>query len=740
MSPIQAEPFSSDTEDPTVKTVSFACDGDVKASPLDIDPTLRPGPLVAGSHDNENRVGSPCSIIAGSLHSQGTPPEVQIDPIAARIQAIRDQQTKLRALEGVELSIITGDYNTSFSMPSDRESRDDNMDSYQHSSSDALVSKLIDQIGQLQKELFESKSTTRRLEADLKAAKESNEKASIEAKPVLKSEEEEKYLQKIKSAEEVAAKYEHEANENMLKAQELEAKLQEAMDSSMALAKSANDFKKKQGAQEDAKQDANKNLEKLSQEKEDTEASLRSQIISLSAEKLKLARKLKELNDRYAASAVKISAAEDTIRKMTTKMADQIPATKYEWEIHEYKRQVQDLQERLKKSSESSKVLINSVDTLKNERVTQQNTQKVLADKIAIISQNLRQLSQEKEEVESKLCCKIDSLTLQKEEVERQFQELSSRYAASSSKITSAEETVRKMALKQVNLKAEYEEALKAKDEENNAAKAAYASFEAQIEDMKVTEQRLKDEVLSLQASVQHTERDSQETAGVYANRIKVLKEERDRLKTNEALLTEKLTKVAKALDDLTMQQSQIFERAMEQQETIVETTIAQNKLLSAAKSEYRMLESEKKERERLAAALRRIEQDIDQSATEREHVVRDIISQSKTIQRAQKERLQLIEQVFDHRGKLSALIQEEITSLPESVASSAPELVEIKKRHAETFKELVYEREEIKEVDSAEMFDDIDSIGSEDTDDDPDNKSGGHDLKDLPWYDIISP
>jgi hypothetical protein len=536
------------------------------------------------------------------------------------------------------------------------------------SSGDAgLADKLKDKITELQKELYAAKEVTGRLRAELAEAK-------APMKP--SSNDEERSPAQVNHDIEITnmtETFKRELNAHKREIAELKEKLINAEAASKVLVAKA-DHK---------------------------EGEVQAKHSSTGMENV-LSDKIVVVNQQLVAMARAKDKLEASLRSEITAANEQVNASAIM--TNEYIHRVDILEQELRKANESYETLVDKVGYLEQERNSQTN-------KISHLNKKFAKLSKDKDTLEQSLRAEISSLTSQKEDLEQQLQESQE----------SSAETVRKLNLRHAKLKAVHDETLKAQEEENAASKAREGQMKAQ-------NLFLLGQVKTLKDTLGRTEAEANESATVYAHRIKVLTDERNLLKENEDSLVAKLAKVAKALAHLTMQQSDVFERASKQQELVAEETLTQNKIIDEVKAEYKELEREKREREILAAQLRRVEERIVERQKDRELGVRDALSQSKAVQRAQKERLRLMEEALDHRCKISGLIVKEVTQLPESVV--APEIFdEIKERVATRVKELESSSCVAEEAASIDLYEDIESGSSDSNDEDNYSKDQGEEL-----------
>jgi hypothetical protein len=287
----------------------------------------------------------------------------------------------------------------------------------------------------------------------------------------------------------------------------------------------------------------------------------------------------------------------------------------------------------------------------------------------------------EKDNLEAKLKSEIEDITRGRSELHEQLLLVSKASAARSVELDSAKDTIESM------LTEHQATIARVKDD----AAIELASAKDTIKSMlKKQSAREKEMTLEKEEAVAKVKDDAEIALGICATQLREAVRERDEFKANQALLTKKLAGMAKALDESMARQTEMFERTIEHDQVMVHASKAHNKLMTEAKFDSKALERIRHKRTQLIACLNKVEDELHTIEDEREKVIQGAFSQTRDVQRAQKERLAIMQDVFDNRKAIASTVRKELTSLPEKITDGNFDLVYALESEASTTKDLV--------------------------------------------------
>jgi hypothetical protein len=332
----------------------------------------------------------------------------------------------------------------------------------------------------------------------------------------------------------------------------------------------------------------------------------------------------------------------------------------------------------LEKTRETSQVLVEHVNTLEAQLNSRTDTERFLATRIAALDVDLKETAKSKEELESTLMKENEELKVQNKILEDELNALKEAHTYHAEKLRSTEADLAKtQETKEENLK-ELHDTLATIQKEWACAKASEAVLEAQLKKRIKSEKALAAEVSFLASRLAESAHQSGKSVDSYSTRVRSLEKERDELRLTVKVLTEKLSSVALALDDMMVGQQRIVDAATEQEASLAEAADIQSKIIVHAKRHQDLFEAAQKERQELARAIKRQEEEAAKQAEERMAILEAFELQAEQMEDAKKERRQLINGVQKQRRDIQNLILNSLSGIgPALTTAKDDELVD---------------------------------------------------------------
>lgn len=343
----------------------------------------------------------------------------------------------------------------------------------------------------------------------------------------------------------------------------------------------------------------------------------------------------------------------------------------------DYVDKINQLEQDLNKTQETSKVLVDHVNTLEAQLNSRTDTERFLATRIAALDVDLKETARGKEDLETTLQVENEDLKAEKLMLEDEVKALKEENAAQAEKLHSVETQLAKT---QGDFEIEHKEVqahLISLQKEWASAKASEAVLEAQLKKRIKSEKGLAGEVSFLASRLAESAHDSGQSVGNYSNRVRTLEQERDQLRMTVKALTDKLSNVAKALDDMMLGQNKIVEAASRHEQNMEEAAEIHSKLIGHARRHQDLFEAAQEEREELARTIQRQEEEAAKQSEERKAILEAFELQEEQMRDSTEERKQLVERVEQQRLGIQDLIVTNLSGIAPALNTKEDEVVD---------------------------------------------------------------
>ena len=330
---------------------------------------------------------------------------------------------------------------------------------------------------------------------------------------------------------------------------------------------------------------------------------------------------------------------------------------------------VAELQAELTKTQETSKVLVDHVNSLEAQLAARSDTERFLATKIANLDLQLKetkaQLEAKGKEVEEKASEHEGEVKSKLEEIESLKVRLADKKEAElkTYKLTNKE-------------RFDLEERVETSEKERAAAVANTAVLEAQLKKKIEVEQSLASQVSMLASQLASSASSSSEATTAYQRTNETLTSQNQALQAKVDELEAKLATVATALDAMAVEQERIVEAATKHEKTMADVTKTNAAIVSDTTRQETLLDDAAKEREQIVNILMRQAEDAERTMADREKVLDAVKTQEANISAAAEERDAVIESVNKQREYMDYVMNNELSFLKRT-ASEEERLLE---------------------------------------------------------------
>jgi hypothetical protein len=397
-------------------------------------------------------------------------------------------------------------------------------------------------------------------------------------------------------------------------------------------------------------------------------------------------------------------------------------------EKEEMQAKIDDLEQILAESQESSQVLIAHVNSLEAQMTARMEAERSLSDKVATMEMHMNLTDEEKNLIEAQLTLENAALTASKDSIQKQLEatlliverkeaelmekvmfiqnaqeewtqtkaELENQVKvlqADGGTLTASKDAIQKQLeatlailehkeaawLKKDKIlqsaqdewtqtKTELENQVKVLQVDWATAQANSAILDAQLKKKMDSEHALATQVSVLASSLAESNQGSRDKSGKYHDRIQELEDERNTLKATVKDLTQRLTTVAKVLQDMSAEQARMV-RTSKAQEALIGNAIAQHaEIIGQIQVSTRAVQIAQAEHDAMKRQLEAQEQAIVENAVRQDGVMQAIAVQSETIARTQMARDELISGI--------TLIGKDVQNVLDSITSYTKEEV----------------------------------------------------------------
>mmetsp|Transcript_31218 Transcript_31218/g.71423 ORF Transcript_31218/g.71423 Transcript_31218/m.71423 type:complete len:706 (+) Transcript_31218:163-2280(+) len=330
---------------------------------------------------------------------------------------------------------------------------------------------------------------------------------------------------------------------------------------------------------------------------------------------------------------------------------------------------VVELQAELAKTQETSKVLVDHVNSLEAQLASRSDTERFLATKIANLDSQLKEtkvlLEAKGKEMEEKASEHEDEVKSKLEEIESLKVSLADKKEAElkTYKLTNKE-------------RFDLEERVETSEKECAAAVENTAILEEQLKKKIEIEQSLASQVSMLASQLASSASSSSEATTAYQRTNETLTAQNQALQAKVNELEAKLGTVATALDAMSVEQERIVEAATRHEKTMTDVTQTNAAIISDTTRQETLLEDAAKEREQIVSILMRQAEDAERTMADREKVLDAVKTQEANISAAAEERDAVIESVNKQREYMDYVMNNELSFLKRT-ASEEERLLE---------------------------------------------------------------
>ena len=338
---------------------------------------------------------------------------------------------------------------------------------------------------------------------------------------------------------------------------------------------------------------------------------------------------------------------------------------------------IKQLEQDLEKTQETSQVLVEHVNTLEAQLKSRTDTERFLATRIAALDIDLKETARGKEDLEATLKNENEELKNEKRMLEGELKALQEERGSHGEKLGAAEAKIAKLQSDFEIERKELQDNLFQLQKEWASAKASEAILEAQLKKRIKSERGLAGEVSFLASRLAESAQDSSNSVGNYSNRVRELEQERDELRFTVKALTQKLSNVARALDDMMIGQQKIVEAASAHEQNMLEVAEIHSKLVMHARRHQDLFETAQKEREDLVMAIKRQEEEAAKQLEERKAILEAFELQEEQMGDANRERKQLVASVEQQCLGIQSLIVNNLRLIAPALNTQEDEVVD---------------------------------------------------------------
>lgn len=277
----------------------------------------------------------------------------------------------------------------------------------------------------------------------------------------------------------------------------------------------------------------------------------------------------------------------------------------------ELKGKLNAVEKELAKTQEMSLEMVDQVSSLEDKVKAHSETERVLATKIVTLDSSLKESEKAKGELEEKLKTKTKKLTVERDNLQAQAAELSSKYGSTQGELTKALEVMEKREKEWTKKEKSMTQLLQAQKRDWTNDKANCAILEKQLKKKTESEKALQDERVILRESIQ--------------------------------TLTKRLSMVARVLEDMTEEQNRMVKEAEAHNALIEDALTAHGKIVEASKNQEKQFETDREERKQILKVLEKQEQFTIGSEKERSSILDAIAAQGNNMKKGKSARDEML-------------------------------------------------------------------------------------------------
>ena len=323
------------------------------------------------------------------------------------------------------------------------------------------------------------------------------------------------------------------------------------------------------------------------------------------------------------------------------------------------------MEKELAKTQETSQVLVDHVNSLEAQLASRSDTERFLATKIATLDSSLKDTSRTKEEVETNLKTELVRVTYERDEAAHKLSAVEMKY-----------QSAREQLEKSLNLfdtsekdfrivESKLKDQVKELELDLASEKANTAILDAQLKKKIENEHGLASQVSALAGKLAEAAAEARDNTKTYANRIRLLEEERQTLRESVQDLTKRLSMVARVLEQMVQQQSDIMKEAKAYEEEMSGHAAAHAKIVGDAMRQEMQFDQAKEEREQIRKMLEEQEKHVQDSEGHRNSIMNAIAAQGQHMENSKKSRDELMSNVQSMGAEISGVLTTVLDGIP---------------------------------------------------------------------------
>ena len=323
------------------------------------------------------------------------------------------------------------------------------------------------------------------------------------------------------------------------------------------------------------------------------------------------------------------------------------------------------LESELKESQKKSNCMLKHVELLEEKLQQEEETETVLATKIANLDINFQHTLKEKEVAHETLIRERDQLKADKTFLEDRLSQLQNGITAMEDMVV-ASKTKSDKHFQELEIKY---------DLQTKELEKAYEDYEGMCKNISILEEQLKKKIIheqnlvrqisSLAKQLNSATQGSDESAGMFTDRVKALQKERDDLHATVATLTKKLVYVSEHLQKIESDQDEIITKAEINEKVMMERFAEHEKIATDLEEQQRVFESLRKESKVISDMITEQEDAFVKSQVQRDEVIQAMKAHGVHLGDESKRREDLVENVNDLKLQVERLLSSVAVHLP---------------------------------------------------------------------------
>lgn len=328
-------------------------------------------------------------------------------------------------------------------------------------------------------------------------------------------------------------------------------------------------------------------------------------------------------------------------------------------------KEVESLQLALKKSKETSKVLVDHIASLEDQLSKRTETEKFLANNLPSPSSNEGRTP---EMVETTYKTVLVKLNLDKHELTKQVETLQSEKEVATKAL---KETIKTLEAKKVEwseTNTKQEEMIRNLEEDCKNLRTDVLVLEKQLKTRAEAEKSLTAQVANLVSQLQAASDDTGMSTTSFTSRVRGLEMERDALRFSVDRLSKKMYSIAGLLDCMSKEQANLIEEALGHENQAAIAACSQANLLAEVKEHAELIESAKIRRDHIVELLNQHLGHMEESLKDKKTVLEAIEDQAHDLASTSEQRLAFIQRVTNLKERMGSLLDSVYEELPKDM------------------------------------------------------------------------